>query len=269
MTLKIGLMGFGRIGRNIFRIASERNDVQFGGISDIADHEGLAYLLRYDSIYGRFEEPVNLKKGYLNVRSQHIKMLDGREPGDVPWCDLGVDIVVEATARYRSREELQRHLDAGAKRVVVCVPPKDALDATIVAGVNDEILGPQHSIVSVGSCSANAAAPLLKVVNENFGIKSAFLSTVHAYTNDQRVADVPHDDLRRSRAAAENIIPTETHAARTIIDAYPVLEGKLSATALKVPVADGSVADLTIDLENKATPEEINAAIYKACLGPL
>jgi glyceraldehyde 3-phosphate dehydrogenase len=269
MTLNIGLMGFGRIGRNIFRIASERNDVRFGGISDIADHEGLAYLLRYDSIYGRFDQPVNLHKGYLNVRSQHIKMLDGREPGDVPWGELGVDIVVEATARYRSREELQKHLDAGAKRVVVCVPPKDALDLTLICGVNDEALRPEHKIVSVGSCTANAAAPLLKVVHENFGIKSAFLSAVHAYTNDQRVADVPHDDLRRSRAAAENIIPTETHAARTITDAYPVLKGKIRATALKVPVADGSLADITVDLENKASVDEINAAIYKASLGPL
>jgi glyceraldehyde 3-phosphate dehydrogenase len=269
MTLKIGLMGFGRIGRNIFRIASKRNDVRFGGISDIADHQGLAYLLRYDSIYGRFDEPVNLENGYLNVRSQNIKMMDGREPGDVPWGELGVDIVIEATARYRSRGELQKHLDAGAKRVVVCVPPKDDLDLTLVCGVNEDELRSDHKIVSVGSCTANAAAPLLKVVHENFGIRSVFLSAIHAYTNDQRVADVPHNDLRRSRAAAENIIPTESHAAVTIAKAYPVLEGKISATALKVPVADGSLADITLELEKAVSVDEINAVVYKACLGPL
>jgi glyceraldehyde 3-phosphate dehydrogenase len=196
-------------------------------------------------------------------------MLSGREPGDVPWGDLGVDIVVEATARYRSRDELQKHIDAGAKRVVVCVPPKDQLDLTLVCGVNDDALKNEHKIVSVGSCTSNAATPLLKVVHETFGIKAAFISTVHAYTNDQRVADVPHDDLRRSRAAAENIIPTETRTALTITDAYPVLKGKIHATALKVPVADGSVADITLELETKASVAELNAAIYKATLGPL
>jgi glyceraldehyde 3-phosphate dehydrogenase len=262
-------MGFGRIGRNVFRIASKRNDVLVGGISDIADHEALAYLLRYDSIYGRFNEPTRLQDGFLNVRSQHIPMLSGREPGDVPWGDLGVDIVIEATAKYRSRAELERHLEAGAKRVVVCVPPVDDLDLTLVCGVNDGDLKSEHRIVSVGSCTANAAAPVLKVIDESFGIDQAFLSAVHAYTNDQRVADVPHSDFRRSRAAAENIIPTESNAAKTIAQAYPALEGKIQSTALKVPVADGSLADITVCLSKDVHAAEVNAAVYRASVGSL
>jgi len=269
MTLRIGLMGFGRIGRNIFRIASKRNDVLVGGISDIADHEALAYLLRFDSIYGRFDEPTRLQDGYLNVRAQHIPMLSGKEPGDVPWGDLGVDIVIEATAKYRSRAELERHLEAGAKRVVVCVPPVDELDLTLVCGVNDDDLRTDDRIVSVGSCTANAAAPVLKVVDEHFGIKEAFLSSVHAYTNDQRVADVPHSDFRRSRAAAENIIPTESNAAHTITKAYPALAGKIQSTALKVPVADGSLADITVTLEREADAAAVNSVMHRACLDHL
>tara|TARA_B100000029_G_scaffold478765_1_gene525175 strand:+ start:3324 stop:4322 length:999 start_codon:yes stop_codon:yes gene_type:complete len=262
-------MGFGRIGRNIFRIASQRNDVQVGGISDIANHEALAYLLRFDSIYGRFEEPVRLSDGKLHVRSQSIPMVSGKEPGDVPWGDLGVDIVIEATARYRSRSELERHLEAGAKRVVVCVPPSDELDLTLVRGVNDEELTAEHRIVSAGSCTANAVAPVLRAIHDSFGIKNGFLSAVHAYTNDQRVADVPHTDLRRSRAAAENIIPTDSNAAKAIGDAYPALRGRIHASALKVPVADGSVADLTLNLDRNATVDELNQAIYRSCLGSL
>ncbi len=269
MTLRLGLMGFGRIGRNVFRIASQRNDVKVGGISDIANHEALAYLLRFDSIYGRFEEPVRLSDGNLHVRSQSIPMVSGKEPGDVPWGDMGVEIVIEATARYRSRAELERHLEAGAKRVVVCVPPSDKLDLTLVRGVNDHELQSDHRIVSAGSCTANAVAPVLRTIHDSFGIRNGFLSAVHAYTNDQRVADVPHTDLRRSRAAAENIIPTDSNAAKAIGDAYPALRGRIQAAALKVPVADGSVADLTLNLEKKATVEEINQVIYRVCVGPL
>ena len=269
MALRIGLMGFGRVGRNLFRIASSYQDVIVGAISDVADHEALAYLLRFDSIYGRFEEPVRLADGHLHVRAQRIPMLEGREPGDVPWGELGVDVVIEATARYRSRIELQRHIDAGAKRVVVCVPPADPVDLTLIRGVNDEALKQEHSIVSVGSCTANAVTPALKVINETFGIEKAFFYTAHSYTNEQRVADVPHEDIRRSRAAAENIIPTETNAAKTIIEAYPDLKGKISALALAVPVPDGSVADITMQLKEPVSAEEINSVIYRSAVGNL
>jgi len=262
-------MGFGRVGRNLFRIASKEQDVVFGAISDIANHEALSYLLRFDSIYGRFPEPVRLDDGHLHVRAQRIPMLDGREPGDVPWGDYGVDVVVEATSRNRSRAELQKHLDAGAKRVVVCVPQRDEVDLTLIRGVNDDALTADHKIVSVGSCTANAVTPVLRVIDENFGIEKAFMYTAHSYTNEQRVADVPHEDIRRSRAAAENIIPTESNAAKTIAKAYPALDGKLSTLALAVPVPDGSVADITLKLKTKASAEEINAAIYRRVVGKL
>ena len=269
MSLTLGLMGFGRIGRSLFRIAYKREDLRIGGISDIADHRALEYLLRFDSIYGRFPEPVRLEAGHLHVRADRVPMLQGREPGEVPWGDLGVDVVIEATGQHRSRADLLKHIEAGARRVIVCVQPRDRLDLTLVRGVNDDQLRPDHEVVSVGSCTANAAAPVLKVIHEAVGIDQVFLSTVHAYTNDQRVADVPHSDLRRSRAAAENIIPTHTNAGATIEEALPALAGRISASALKVPVPDGSVADMTLALQKPATAEEINATVYRAALGSL
>ncbi|MCK5485751.1 MAG: type I glyceraldehyde-3-phosphate dehydrogenase, partial [Desulfobacterales bacterium] len=214
MATTIGLMGFGRIGRNLFRILYQRDDIRLAAINDIADHKALEYLLRFDTILGPFPDEVSIQEGNLYVVGRQIPMLSEKEPGDVPWGDLGVDVVIEATAQHQTREELERHLENGAKRVILCVPMKTSPDITIVMGVNDDRLKPEHRIVSNGSCTAHCAAPILKILYEAFGIKRAFLSTVHAYTNQQRLADVPAEDKRCGRAAAENIIPQETNAAQ-------------------------------------------------------
>src|SRR5712691_10179521 len=221
--IRIGILGFGRIGRNIFRILRKREDIEVSAIVDIADPQALAYLLRFDTVHGPFPEPVSVKGDCMYVRGRQIRMLTRREPGEAPWGELGVTIVVESTGKYRLREQLERHLKAGAKKVILTVPPRDAIDATIVMSVNDHTLRPEHRIVSNASCTANAVAPIVKILNRAFGIKNAMLTSVHAYTNDQRLADVPHTEMRRSRAAAENIIPTTTWAPRAIEEIVPEL----------------------------------------------
>ncbi len=246
MSTKVGLMGFGRIGRNLFRILYKRDDIQVTVISDIANHKGLEYLLKYDTILGRFPDAVSVTDGALFTYGRRITMLSGREPGDVNWSGLGVDVVVEATARYRSRAELKKHLDAGAKRVILCVPPIDEPDITVVMGVNDKQLRPKHRIISNASITAHCAAPIIAMVDDAFGIERMFFTTVHAYTNDQRLADVPASDLRRSRAASENIIPTDTNAARVLEQMMPHLQGKITGLALNVPVSNGSLVDMTM-----------------------
>jgi glyceraldehyde 3-phosphate dehydrogenase len=262
--LKIGLAGFGRIGRNLFRILYKRDDIRIAAISDIADHGALEYLIRFDTIFGPFPEELSIKEGYLYVHGRQIPMLSGQKPGDVPWGDLGVDVVVEATGRNRSREELQGHLDAGAKRVVLCAPPKDPPDATIVMGVNDDQLRPEDRIVSNASCTAHCAAPIVKILDEAFGIERAFLSTVHAYTNQQRLADVPSKDPRRGRAAAENIIPQETNAANMVMSLLPELEGRISGEAMNVPVPNGSCIDLVCWHRKPVTVTAINEVVRTA-----
>jgi len=257
-------MGFGRIGRNIFRILYKRDDVEVVAISDIADHKGLEYLLRYDTIMGRFPDEVSVKDGSLYVCGKQIKMLSGREPGDVDWASLGVDIVVEATARYRSRAEVSRHLEAGAKRVILCVPPLDAPDITVVMGVNDDQLTPQHKIISNASITAHCAAPILQILDRAFGVERVYFTTIHAYTNDQRLADVPAADLRRSRAATENIIPTETNAGQVVMDLLPQLAGKVEGMALKVPVPNGSLVDMVSYTRDPVTAEAVNEVIRTA-----
>ena len=264
MGVRIGLMGFGRIGRNIFRILYKRDDVEVVAISDIADHKGLEYLLRYDTIMGRFPDEVSVKDGSLYVCGKQIKMLSGREPGDVDWASLGVDIVVEATARYRSRAEVSRHLEAGAKRVILCVPPLDAPDITVVMGVNDDQLTPQHKIISNASITAHCAAPILQILDRAFGVERVYFTTIHAYTNDQRLADVPAADLRRSRAATENIIPTETNAGQVVMDLLPQLAGKVEGMALKVPVPNGSLVDMVSYTRDPVTAEAVNEVIRTA-----
>ncbi len=264
MGVRIGLMGFGRIGRNIFRILYKRDDVEVVAISDIADHKGLEYLLRYDTIMGRFPDEVSVKDGSLYVCGKQIKMLSGREPGDVDWASLGVDIVVEATARYRSRAEVSRHLDAGAKRVILCVPPLDAPDITVVMGVNDDQLTPQHKIISNASITAHCASPILQILDRAFGLERVYFTTIHAYTNDQRLADVPAADLRRSRAATENIIPTETNAGQVVMDLLPQLAGKVEGMALKVPVPNGSLVDMVSYTRDPVTAEAVNEVIRTA-----
>ena len=269
MSIRIGLMGFGRIGRNLFRNLYQRDDLRIEAISDIAAPESLEYLLRYDTVHGRFPEEVHIRDGVLTCRGRQTKVLSGREPGDVPWGALGVDVVVEATARYRSRQEINRHLEAGAKRVIMCVPPTDPPDITVVMGVNDDRLRPEHRIVSNGSCTAHCAAPLLKILHEAFDIRRALFTTVHAYTSRDRLADVAEDDLRRGRSAAENIIPTSTNSPAMIQELLPALAGRVVGMAMNVPVPDGSVVDLVCWTTKPATRDAVNAAVRAAAEGPM
>lgn len=257
-------MGFGRIGRNLFRILYQSKAIRLAAISDIADHKALEYLLRFDTILGQFPDEVSIKEGHLYVAGRQIPMLSEKEPGDVPWGDLGVDVVIEATARKWSRAKLEQHLVRGAKRVILCAPPQEPPDITVVMGVNDEQLTPAHRIVSNGSCTAHCAAPIIKVLYEAFGIRRAFLSTVHAYTNQQRLADVPSEDKRRGRAAAENIIPQETDAALMVSKLIPEMEGRISGGSMNVPVPNGSVVDLVCWHEKPVTKVAINEVVRTA-----
>ena len=266
MKTRIGLMGFGRIGRNVFRIVHGRGDVEVVAIVDIAEPQALEYLLRFDTVHGRFEDPVWIKDGALYARGRAIKILHAKAPGDVDWSELDVDVVVEATGQYRTRAVLQKHIDAGARRVILTVPPRDEIDAIVIMGVNDHVLGPETRIVSNASCTANALAPICKILDDAFGIERGFMTTVHAYTNDQRLADVPHTEMRRSRAAAENIIPTETHSPRVVQSILPQLEGKLDGMALNVPVPDGSNVDLVTLMERDVTAGEVNEIVKSASL---
>ncbi|MCP4658305.1 MAG: type I glyceraldehyde-3-phosphate dehydrogenase [bacterium] len=262
--MRVGLMGFGRIGRNLFRMLYRSEDIRVAAISDVADYQALEYLLRFDTILGRFPDEVSVRDGHLYVVGRQIPMLTEEVPGDLPWADLGIDVVVEATARNRTRAELERHLERGAKRVILCAPPLEPPDATIVMGVNDHRLGPQHRIISNASCTAHCAAPVVKILHDAFGIRRAFLSTVHAYTNQQRLADVPAADKRRGRAAAENIIPQETNAAQVVTQLLPELTGRLSGMAMNVPVPNGSVVDLVCWHEQPVTTTAINEVVRTA-----
>jgi len=263
-TVGIGLMGFGRIGRNLFRILYQSQAIRLRAISDIADHKALEYLLRFDTILGPFPDEVSIKEEHLYVAGRQIPMLSEKEPGGVPWGDLGVDVVIEATARKWSRRQLERHLERGAKRVILCAPPQDPPDITVVMGVNDDQLKPEHRIVSNGSCTAHCAAPIVKVLSEAFGIQRAFLSTVHAYTNQQRLADVPSEDKRRGRAAAENIIPQTTDAALMVSSLIPAMKGRISGGSMNVPVPNGSVVDLVCWHEKPVTVTAINEVVRTA-----
>jgi glyceraldehyde 3-phosphate dehydrogenase len=263
MSKRIAINGFGRIGRSVFRILAERDDMTVVAINDIFRPEQLAYLLEYDSVMGRFERPVTWRPGFLTVDGRDIQLTAVRDPAELPWKKLGIDLVIESTGIFRDRATLQKHLDAGAQRVLLTVPPKDDIDAMVVMGVNDHLLAPKHRLISNASCTTNCLAPLAKVLNDTFGIKRGIMTTVHAYTNDQRLADVPHKDLRRSRAAAENIIPTETGAARAVGKVLPELKGRLDGIAARVPVADGSVVDLVVQLDKKASRDEINGPSAK------
>lgn len=264
MPSRIGLMGLGRMGRNLFRILYKSDDFRIEAISDIADHAALAYLLRFDTILGRFPDAVSLKDGHLYAAGRQVRMLSGEKPGDVPWGELGVETVIEATSRFRSREELSRHFEQGAKRVILCAPPADEPDITVVMGVNDDRLRREHRIVSVGSCTANCAAPVLEILHDAFGIRRAFLTTVHAFTNQQRLADVPADDPRRGRAAGENIIPQETNSAEVVMELLPALAGKITGLAMNVPVPNGSVVDLVCWHEKPVTVEAVNEVVRTA-----
>jgi glyceraldehyde 3-phosphate dehydrogenase len=266
---KVAINGFGRIGRAVFRILCKRNDIDVVAINDISDNKGLAYLLKYDTVHGRFPGKISFTDQEMTAGEQTVKMLAVRDPKELPWKEMGVQVVIEATGIFRKREQIAWHLDAGAQKVILTVPAKDAIDATVVLGVNDDDLKPEHRIVSNASCTTNCLAPVVKVLHESFGFSRGIITTVHAYTNDQRLADVPHSDLRRSRAAAENIIPTSTGAARAVGKVMPELEGKLDGIAMRVPVPDGSIVDLVAELEKEVTIESVNQAMKVAADGPM
>ena len=262
--IRVGLMGFGRIGRNLFRILYNRDDIRVAAISDVADHASLEYLLRFDTILGRFPDEVSIRGDNLYVLGRQIPMLKEEDPGDVPWDALGVDVVIEATARPRSRAEIEPCFERGVKRVILCAPPADPPDITVIPPVNDHDLTAEHRIISNGSCTAHCVAPLVKVLHEAFGIEKAFLTTVHAYTNKQRLADVPTEDKRRGRAAAENIIPQSTKTAELLMNLMPDLRGRISGMAMNVPVPNGSVVDLVCWHGKPVTKEAINEVVRTA-----
>jgi len=270
MPLKVGINGFGRIGRLVFRVLAEHpSDFEVVAINDLADPKHLAVLLKYDSVQGRFKGTVEAREKELVVNGRSIPITTEKDPANLPWKQLGCQVALESTGRFTNREALQKHLDAGAQRVVLSAPAKDQLDATIVLGVNDHVINPSLRIVSNASCTTNCLAPMAKVLNETFGIEKGLMTTIHAYTNDQRVADQIHEDLYRARAAAVNIIPTKTGAAKAVGEVIPELKGRLTGFAVRVPVPDGSMTDLTVLLRKPATKEEINAAMKSAADGPL
>jgi len=259
--MRIAINGFGRIGRSVFRLLNSKEGVEVVAINDLADSDALAYLLRHDTVMGPFQGVANMEGDTMVTKHQKVKMTEIPNPLELPWKEMGIDFVVEATGRFRKRAEIAMHLEAGARKVLLTVPSKDEIDATIVLGVNNEALKPEHQIVSNASCTTNCLAPLAYVLDKEFGIESGLMTTVHAYTNDQRLADVPHSDWRRSRAAAENTIPTTTGAARAVGKVLPQLAGKLDGMAMRVPVPDGSVVDLVTIMSKDVTVQQVCEAV--------
>ena len=262
--MRVGINGFGRIGRSVFRVLNNRDDIDVVAINDIFDKDALTYLLKYDTVMGRFPGDISLDSDILSAGNQKVKLIAERVPEELPWGELGVDIVIESTGIFRMKSQLESHLNAGAKKVILTVPAKDEIDYTVVLGVNNEGLKPEHRIVSNASCTTNCLAPMAKVLNESFGIELGVINTIHAYTNDQRLADVPHSDWRRSRAAAENVIPTTTGAARAVGVVLPELNGKLDGIAMRVPVPDGSVVDFNVRIKVDVTVDQVNDAVRSA-----
>jgi glyceraldehyde 3-phosphate dehydrogenase len=269
--VRVGINGFGRIGRNLYRAAYEAgSELEFVAVNDIADAGTLAHLLKYDSILGRFPGTVESREGGIAVDGTEIKVLAERDPAKLPWGDLGADVVIESTGLFTKRDDAAKHLEAGAKKVIISAPAKDP-DVTVALGVNfDEDYDPEsHSIISNASCTTNCLAPVAKVLNDALGIERGLMTTIHAYTADQRLQDMPHKDLRRARAAAINLIPTTTGAAKAVGLVLPALEGKLNGIAVRAPVATGSVVDLVCEVGRETTAEEINDAVRDAATGPL
>jgi len=261
---RLAINGFGRIGRLVFREMVKRGEFEIVAINDLTDSATLAHLLKYDSVHGRFKGSVEAKEGAIVVNGKEVKVFSEKSPANLPWKDLGVELVIEATGVFRNREKTMPHIDAGAKKVLITAPAKGEVDATIVLGVNDDVLKPEMKIVSNASCTTNSIAPIIKILNDNFKIQKGYLTTVHAYTNDQRILDLPHSDLRRARAAAANTIPTSTGAAKAVGLVIPELKGKLDGIAMRVPVTDGSITDLTVVLEKETTAQEVNALVKNA-----
>ncbi|MDJ0523102.1 MAG: type I glyceraldehyde-3-phosphate dehydrogenase [Planctomycetota bacterium] len=270
MSIRVGINGFGRIGRQVFRILHARRDeFEVVAVNDLGKPEALAHLLKYDSTHGQFNGDVALVDGKIVVDGWQVPVLSERDPSKLPWADMGSPLVVESTGVFRHREQLEQHLAAGAAKVLLTVPPKDDVDALIVLGVNDEMLSPDHKIVSNASCTTNCLAPVAKVLHQSFGIEKGLMNTIHGYTNGQRILDMEHKDLRRARTAATNIIPTTTGAARAVGKVLPELDGKLDGFAMRVPVPDGSMVDLTAQLAREVTIDEVNAAMKAAAEGPM
>ena len=276
-AIRVGINGFGRIGRIVFRALAERaQDFEVVAVNDLTDTKTLAMLLKYDSVHGRFGGTVETDGENLLVNGKKVQILSERDPSKLPWAKENVQVVLESTGVFRSRSDPKKggigygsHLTAGAKKVILSAPAKDAIDATIVMGVNDDTIKPEHQVFSNASCTTNCLAPVAKVLHDNFGLVKGLMTTIHAYTNDQSILDLVHSDLRRARSAAANIIPTTTGAAAAVGKVIPELNGKLDGCAMRVPVQDGSVVDLVAILEKEVTTEEINAAIKKAAEGPL
>ncbi len=267
--MRIAINGFGRIGRNVFRIISQTRGVEVVAINDLTDAKTLAHLLKYDSVHGRFDGKVSSGKGWIKVDGKKIAITAERDPANLDHAAGKIDFVVEATGIFRSKADCMKHITAGAKKVVLTVPPKDKIDNMIVLGVNDEKLKATDRIISNASCTTNCLGPVAKVLHERFGIVGGLMTTVHAYTNDQRILDLPHSDLRRARAAAENIIPTTTGAARAVGQVLPKLAGKLDGCSMRVPVKDGSVVDLVVETKRPVTIESVNAALKEAAKGSM
>ncbi|MFH1710830.1 MAG: type I glyceraldehyde-3-phosphate dehydrogenase [Nanoarchaeota archaeon] len=265
--VKIAINGFGRIGRSFFKIALERG-MDIVAINDLTSQDVLAYLLKYDSVYGNYEKKVEAGKDFLIVNGKKIHIFSEKDPINLPWKKLNVDIVIESTGFFTDREGASKHLKAGAKKVLISAPAKNP-DITIVPGVNQDKLKKEHKIISMASCTTNCLAPVAKVLNDNFKIKKAFMTTAHAYTNDQEILDVPHKKLRRGRAAAINIIPTSSGATTAVAEVIPELKGKMDGLALRVPVACGSIVDFVAEVEKKVSAEEVNKALKKAAEGNL
>ncbi|MEX0821340.1 MAG: type I glyceraldehyde-3-phosphate dehydrogenase [Rhodothermales bacterium] len=271
MAIKLGINGFGRIGRLVFRSILERNLDGFDivGVNDLTDAATLAHLLKYDSVHGRFPGDVSVEGDNLVVNGESFKVLSERDPSKLPWGDLGVDVVVESTGIFRTREKAAQHLKAGARKVVISAPASGDIDATVVIGVNDDELTGDEEVVSNASCTTNCLAPMVKVLDDAFGVSHGFMTTIHAYTADQQIVDGPHKDLRRARAAAVSIIPTTTGAAKAVGLVLPHLAGKLDGMALRVPTPAGSITDLTAELKKDVTAEQVNDAFRKAAGGAM
>ncbi|MGZ4604116.1 MAG: type I glyceraldehyde-3-phosphate dehydrogenase [Kineosporiaceae bacterium] len=270
MTVRVGINGFGRIGRNYYRaLLAQGADIEVVGVNDLTDVKTLAHLLRYDSILGRLDRPVTFDDSSISVGEQQFRVLAEREPSALPWKDLGADVVIESTGHFTDATKARAHIDAGARKVIISAPAKNE-DITLVMGINDSWYdAAAHDVISMASCTTNCLAPMAKVLVDEFGIVKGLMTTIHAYTNDQVILDFPHKDLRRARAAAVNIIPTTTGAAKAIALVIPELKGKLDGFAMRVPVPTGSATDLTVQLEREATRDEVNAAFKRAAEGSL
>jgi glyceraldehyde 3-phosphate dehydrogenase len=269
MTIKIGINGFGRIGRLVFREGLKNPNLEFVAINDLTDAKTLAHLLKYDSVHGRFKGEVSSEGDVLIVNGKRIMVHAVKNPAEIPWKQYETDVVIEATGVFRSRDKAALHLEQGVKKVIISAPAKGEVDNTVVLGVNDDTIKPDQQIISNASCTTNCLAPVAKVLHDEFGVKRGIMTTIHAYTNDQQILDLPHSDLRRARAAAVSMIPTTTGAAKAVALVIPELKGKLDGYAVRVPTPDGSLVDLTVELEKTVTAAEINAAMKKAAEGKL